>query len=279
MRIASLPVILAASGLRFATDLLVCLRFFTRLPIRPLRFESTLSEDDSFGRALRLAPLAGLVIGGIGALALLVAAWGLGMPPLLAVTLALTAQILASGALHEDGLADVADGFGGGKQRERKLAIMRDSQIGTFGALALMLSALVRILAVATLLDRYGLVAALAVLPAAGAASRGLCLLPLALLPPARPDGLAHAAGVLSPASLASAVAASVFLGTTLPFVGGLTEARALAACGAALVASLAVTRLAQRQIGGQTGDVAGAAQQLGEIGYLLALLIAPWSG
>lgn len=263
----------------FAADLVMCLRFYTRLPIPVMDFEPSGSDDDAFGRALRLAPLAGLVIGGLGALTLLVGIHSLGLPPGVAVTLALAVQIAVSGALHEDGLADVADGFGGGRGRERKLEIMRDSRIGTFGTLALVLSAGLRIVAVTSLLERYGVAAAAAVLPAAAAASRGLGLLPLAMLRPARRDGLGHAAGPIGAASLGSAVAVAVFLGMTLPFVGGFTQGRALAACGGVLLTCVAVTRLAQRQIGGHTGDVAGTAQQAGEIAYLLVLLVAPWRG
>ena len=129
----------------------------------------------------------------IGALALGLAD-RLGLPPLVCAGLAVGALVIVTGALHEDGLADVADGFGGGATRERKLEIMRDSRIGAYGAAALALSLILRVAALSALLD-HGLGAAAAGLILAGAASRAAALAPLALLPAARADGLGAGAG------------------------------------------------------------------------------------
>ena len=181
--------------------------------------------------------------------------------------------------MHEDGLADVADGFGGGTSRERKLEIMRDSRIGTFGALALLLSVLIRTGALATLIERYGLGGGATVLIVAGATSRGFGLLPLAMLPPARADGLAHAVGILPRSVLLSAMGLATLLGAIGPALVGIGALRGLFACAAGAAASLGLTRLARQQIGGHTGDVSGAAQQLSEIAFMLALLVSPSLG
>ena len=109
------------------SDFAGALRFFSRLPIPgPM-------ETDDFRRSLRLAPLAGALLGLAGGL-VFVAALGLRLPAAAAALLALGFGALVTGALHEDGLADVADGFGGGLTRDRKLEIMKDSRIGAFGA-------------------------------------------------------------------------------------------------------------------------------------------------
>ena len=110
---------------RLIADVADNLRFFTRLPL------GGRAAPPDFHRIGWAAPLAGAIVGALGGLSLVVAR-DLGFPPLLAATLAVTTQIFATGALHEDGLADVADGFGGGRDREAKLVIMRDSRIGAF---------------------------------------------------------------------------------------------------------------------------------------------------
>lgn len=230
-------------------DVLACLAFFSRLPVPPR------SNDRSIAQAAAMIPVAGAVIG-LGPALTLLAASKIGVPPGLAVAFAVAALVAVTGALHEDGLGDCADGFGGGATRERKLAIMRDSRIGTFAACAIALSLLIRVEALAHLAP----IRAAAALIASTALSRAVCLWPLALLPPARGDGLGATAGRPKPADLALAFLIACVLGGLLagpPIV----PAAALTA-----VAALAVTGLAWRQIGGQTGDVAGAAQQVGEI-------------
>ena len=257
--------------MRLVSDLLFCLRFYSRLPLPVFRFEAAPHSMGNFGRAVRLVPVAGLLIALPAGL--LLAGAGALLPPELAAVLALMALAATTGAFHEDGLADVADGFGGGRTIERKLEIMRDSRIGTFGGVALGLSLLARWAALTALL-RMGLTPALTALLAAAALSRWLGLLPIALLPPARKDGAAHAA--VGPETGAMA------LGGALALVAGLAPwwlaggalwlcATAVAlACGAAL----GVVHVSYRQIRGQTGDVAGAAQQVAEITFLMALCI-----
>ena len=113
-----------------AQDLCVCLRFWSRLPVPILSWEPEPHGMPDFARCSRMLPVAGAIIGAFGALALLGASM-LGAPASVAAGLGLAASILATGAFHEDGLADTADGLGGGASRQRKLEIMKDSRIGT----------------------------------------------------------------------------------------------------------------------------------------------------
>ncbi len=137
-----------------------------------------------FNRITWAAPVAGVIVGLIGAGAL-----GLtqlfGLPPLLCAGLATAAMVAATGALPEDGLSDVADGFGGGSTRERKLEIMRDSRIGAYGAVALALVLILRASALGSALA-HGFFGAAAGLILVAAVSRTGALGPLALLDPAR---------------------------------------------------------------------------------------------
>jgi adenosylcobinamide-GDP ribazoletransferase len=249
-------------------DLAACLRFYSRLPIPHLGPGDPHAAPD-FATIPRMLPVAGLILALPPAAALLVA-WALGLGPFLAAALALAVSIAVTGALHEDGLADVADGFGGAT-RERRLEIMRDSRIGAYGATALVLTLALRIGALATLLDRAGAAAAVALLRAA-ALSRVAALLPMVLLGPARPDGLSRAVGRPSRGTLGIAGAFGLALAVlALPF--GLPVHGVLAMLLLSGLAALAVTRLAAARIGGQTGDVVGACQQAAEIAGLLGLI------
>ena len=249
-----MPLALLRQG---AEDLGVALALLTRLPLPKLR-EAAFRRQAQAGWAF---PLVGLAVAALAALvgrgALL-----LGLPAEVAAGLVLAAMAAMTGAMHEDGLADTVDGFWGGQSRERRLEIMKDSMIGSYGALALVLSAGLRWMALAELLPLGwgGLVCAAclsrAVLP-------GL----MTALPPARAGGLSRAVGV--PGVWASLVAAGIGLGLGLAAVG-LT---ALGAAVAAGLAAVALGALAKARIGGQTGDVLGAAQQVAEIAVLLVLL------
>ncbi len=242
------------------SDLIACLGFFSRLPLPEAQGAS------AFPGFLRLAPAAGALLGLASALPFLLALY-FHEPPMVAALLALAAGALLSGGLHEDGLADVADGFGGGFSPEKKLEIMRDSRIGAYGGIALVLSFGLRAAALAALAPTPGRAAL--VLAAAGAVSRLACLAPLLLLPPARSDGAGQAAGALTLEEARPAFALALALAASPWFVGF-----ALAACLASLLlaglATWGICALARAQIGGQTGDVAGAAQQVAEISVLL---------
>jgi adenosylcobinamide-GDP ribazoletransferase len=252
---------------RLLADLAACLRFYTRLPLPAFAREADPHAMPEFCRAAWMVLVVGALIGLIGALALAFSV-NFGIAPLPAATIAVGCLVLVTGAMHEDGLADLCDGFGGGTNPERKLEIMKDSRLGTYGAAALVLSLLMRIGTLAGLVA-VDLPLACTVLIAAGAVSRAAGLMPLALLPPARPFGAGFAATPPSPAALRVAAAMSVLFGC-MPLLAGANLPRIIAALIAALLAAYGIAALARRQIGGQTGDVAGAAQQAAEIAMLL---------
>ncbi len=252
---------------RFAGDIADALRFFTRLRVGG----STAGAPLDIDRIAWAAPVAGVVVALIGALVLWLTAL-LGLPLLLRAGLATAALVLATGALHEDGLADVADGFGGGVTRARKLEIMRDSRVGAYGAIAIALALILRVGALAAALDGGSWRASLSLMLVA-ALSRAAALTPLALLPSARADGAGAAAGQLHTNALAAAWGSALVIAAALGLVtiGVVHALLAALMCGAG---ALLMVALARRAIGGQTGDVAGAAQQCSEIAAWCGLLI-----
>eukprot|EP01037_Dinobryon_pediforme_P013023 gene13023-biopygen7980 len=258
----------------YLRDLMACLRFFTRLQIPQLPFETDIHAMLDFKIAIRMLPFAGVIVGLIGSL-VLISGNSLHLPPLISTILMFAALTLVTGGLHEDGLADIADGFGGGGTIARKLEIMKDSRLGSYGVLALIFSSLLRVTAVGSLMTQAGPYAAAGACIAAAALSRGLCLVPLCLLPAARADGAAAAAACPTASTQIFIAVSSLVL--TLVFAGlgtfGLNGALFALAC--ASLASLGMTRLSKAQIGGQTGDVAGATQQVAELTFLVALLVA----
>ena len=254
-------------GLSGARDIADALRFFTRLRMGGPGAAATLDID----RIAWAAPVAGVAVGLIGALVLGVTA-ALGLPLLLRAAFATAALVAATGALHEDGLADVADGFGGGATRARKLEIMRDSRIGAYGAIAIALALILRIGALAAALDGGFWRATLSLMLVA-ALSRAAALTPLALLPPARADGAGAAAGLLDSNALAGAWGSALVIAVALGLVA-LGLAHVLLAALISGAGAWAMVAMARRAIGGQTGDVAGAAQQCGEIAAWCGLLI-----
>ncbi len=243
----------------FATilgDTLLCVGFFTRIPAGGI-------TDRRLADAIWAVPAVGSLVGVVGACAFGIASW-LNLPPAIAAAIALATTMLVTGCLHEDGLADVADGFGGGATRERKLEIMKDSRIGTFGVLALILTVLVRWSALAAL---SGSISMFALLVAAHMASRGIVPMMMTVLPPARTTGLSASAGTVSlNTSLIAAALGLVGLLALGPFATLLSAA-------VLVVWFLLLKSLSERQIGGQTGDVLGTLQQGGEIIVLLVAL------
>ncbi len=240
-------------------DVRTAVLFSTRLPVA---WVGTVEGFD-VARASWALPVAGALVGLIGALVYWLA-FTLGLAPLLCAPLAVAATILVTGCLHEDGLADTADGFGGGATRARKLEIMRDSSTGSYGGSALVLSILLRVGTLAVLADPALVAPALI---AAHVAARATLPAFLNLVPPARADGVS--AGIGRPtrvSALAAGIIGAAALALALGPVAGLAAALTLAA----VFAGMAL--IAMRQIGGQTGDVAGALEQVGE---MLVLLIA----
>jgi adenosylcobinamide-GDP ribazoletransferase len=241
------------------------IHFLTRLPLPRHDAAGTAgAAGANLAQAVWAFPLAGFVVGLIGAIVYLVVdrlllfSWP-------AAALAVAATLFVTGALHEDGLADTADGFGGGDTREQKLEIMRDARIGTYGVCALIIALFVRTAVIAGLTEPALVATALI---AAHVGARAVLPLVMFLLPMARSDGLAFAAG--KPSGVGVAVAAALgFL--ALLFCLGLGHA--LVALVVLAIAVSLLCWLATRQIGGQTGDVLGAVEQMSEIVILLVAL------
>jgi adenosylcobinamide-GDP ribazoletransferase len=230
--------------------------FLTRIPVAAAAPDGARLADAAWA-----FPLVGAGIGAVAALVFLVAElFRFGAWP--AALLAVLAGSALSGALHEDGLADTVDGLCGGRGREQKLAIMRDSRLGSFGGLALVLSVSLRAAALARRGDILG--AGLALI-AAHALSRALLPAAMRVLAPARDDGLAAAAG--RPGT-ANAIAALVIAAAIAILAVG--PVRGTVALGLAVAAVAAAALVARRQIGGYTGDVLGAFQQIAEIVILV---------
>jgi adenosylcobinamide-GDP ribazoletransferase len=241
------------------TDFLVALMLLTRLPVgRFVRGELKL------GRIVWAFPVIGLFVGALGGGVY----WGgclLGLPAWLSAAWAFGAVLLFTGAFHEDGLADTADGFGGGRTVERRLEIMRDSRIGSYGALALVWSSLIRVAALAAIGTPRAVLTTWIVAAMIGRAGM---ILPLLLLKPARSDGLA--------ASMMRVPEWSATLGFALALTAPFLLLRPVAAIvvlAVGLVGSFFMTGLARSQIGGHTGDVFGATEVAVECFVLTALV------
>ena len=247
---------------QWRTELAAAFALLSRLPVG--RFLPDGARVD-FARVVWAYPVVGAVLGALGGAVFWVAVW-LGMGPGLASGWALTALLLLGGALHEDGLADTADGFGGGRDAARKLEIMRDSRIGSYGALALVMSLGLRWAALVGLGGSARVVAGLVV---AGALGRAAIIVVLLAARPARRDGLAAGLGAV-PGGMAAlglavaAVVAWVLLPVGVAVVAGL----------AAVVVGFGLARLGTRQIGGHSGDLLGATSVVAEC-VVLSVLVA----
>ncbi|MGY8676355.1 adenosylcobinamide-GDP ribazoletransferase [Bradyrhizobium sp. UFLA05-153] len=237
-------------------DLRIGLSLATILPLGP----STPVGDGDIARAGRTLPVAGLLVGLLSAAVYAIAS-AVGVTPAPAAMLALASTIIITGALHEDGLADTADGLGGGT-RARRLEIMRDSRIGSFGVCALIVSLGLRWSALAAIAAPRAVLIAL--LLAHVAARAGLPLF-MALVPPARTDGLSAGAG--RPAGPNAAIALG--LGAIVLAIG-FGPGKAILAVILLAFLGLLIAWLAIRQVGGQTGDILGAYEQVAETAILL---------
>lgn len=236
------------------TDLKTGLAFCTRLPVAA-------PGGRRLADAAWTLPLAGVVVGAVGALVYTLAD-GLKLPPFVSATLAVGATVAITGCLHEDGLADMADGFGGGQTKARTLEIMRDSRIGTYGVIALILSFLLRVGAIANLATP-SLVAVSLI--GAHAAARGALPVFMRGVPRARQDGLSVGAGLPGPGAATGAAAIGLLISVFCLGLGtGLWAALLVAA------ALIVLGLWSLKKIGGQTGDVLGGAEQTAEIMVLL---------
>jgi adenosylcobinamide-GDP ribazoletransferase len=254
-----------ADRFRPIAEVVHALRFLTRLPIP---FSRTL-DPPPLAQTMRMFSIAGAVIGVMVA-AVLLLGQTLQLPSHLAAILAVAAGLLVTGGLHEDGLADTADGLGGGKTRERRLEIMRDSRIGSYGALALIVAVAARTAAYAALLYLQPL-AIVAVIMACQSFSRALLVDLMWATPPARADGLSAYVG--QPTRMTAIFA--IVLGLVLTLAAGYFTSfeNSVLALALGLAATAFVRALAVRLVGGQTGDICGAAQVSCEVMMLTAFL------
>jgi len=249
----------------WAHDLLIATGFLTRLPVARLLKVDPEQPVRPLADVAWAFPAVGILTGGLAAVALMMA-HSMGLHPLASALIALAVGVAATGALHEDGLADVADGFGGGVKKKDKLRIMRDSAVGAYGMLALVFSIGIR---AAALSGMAGAGTAAMALISAACISRALIVGAMVGLPAARDDGLGSSAGRPETGTFLTALAVAA---VTAFVLGGAGAWILLAAGGLATIAMMA---LAKRQIGGQTGDVLGATQQVSEIAILLAAAAA----
>jgi adenosylcobinamide-GDP ribazoletransferase len=246
-------------------DLRTAAAFLTRLPVGPSPLPEDTPRPGYLSRSMAMFPLVGAGVGLAAALALF-GANGLGLHPLASALIGIAVAAALTGALHEDGLADFCDGLGGGRTREDRLRIMRDSRIGTFGALAIVFSVGMRAAILAGMSSPWTAAAALVT---AGALSRATLPVILRLLPPARDDGMAAEAGRPDSSRVVAGCIIALIVG--LLVVDDRTVAAALLAVGAA---ATAVAVLARSRLGGHTGDVLGASQQAAEVAALAAVAV-----
>ena len=237
---------------------LLAVQFLTRLPVPADWSEARMAATPRWYPGVGV--LVGLLTGAVY--------WGLALwfPPVLAALLSVAAGVMITGAFHEDGFADTCDGLGGGSTRERKLEIMKDSRLGTYGALGLGLMVATKVAALAAL--PVAMVPALLV--AGHAASRASAVAVIATGTYQRNHGtgkpVATGQGGM-PVALATTALA------LLPFAvmsGGAALAAGLLGL---ILGHLAMRRILDRQLGGYTGDGLGAVQQVSEVGFYLAVL------
>jgi len=247
------------------SDPLAAFALLTRLPM-------PIAPERVAARAAKVAwawPLVGLVVGALSGLV----GWGAsvaGVPGPVVAGLIIACSVILTGAMHEDGLADAADGLWGGWDKARRLEIMRDSRIGTYGVVALILSLGLRWSVLGLVIARFPGGELVLVLAGLGALSRAPMAVLMAAMPHARDDGMAVMVGRVGGiqavlASVIAAVAVVVLIGV----VG-------LQAAGSVVLVTLASAAIAQRKIGGHTGDILGAVQQLAEIAALILLIAHP---
>ncbi len=248
---------------RLAEDLVLAMTFMTRLPLPVAWIRARRRLADAYWAM----PLAGAVVGACLA-ATVVLGQLIGLGPLASAVAGVALATILTGALHEDGLADLCDGLGGAGDRARRLEIMDDPRIGTYGTGALVLAVLMQCALVAQLavgLDRWSFVFTLA---GAGAAARAALPTVFLALPPAKSGGLARCFGRPGGATTIAGLGLTIAgLIACLGWNGAMIGVGAVA--GNAIIAGLAA-----RYLGGYTGDVLGAAITLGFLSALTAATI-----
>lgn len=238
---------------------LVAVQFLTRIAVKPFDDFETAWLD----RSAKYFPLVGALVGVIGGTVIVAATAFLPQP--LPMLLGLAAAIAVTGAFHEDGLADTADGLGGGQTREQRLEIMKDSRIGTYGTIALITMLAIK----ATAMTQIGPIQMVFAFIAAHAAARLASIIAMRLMDYAGDRDTAKAkplATSITGGELAIAVVLGILPGLLLLSFVTLTIS-----LGVAAIAAFVVARKAQRLIGGYTGDILGAIEQVFETAFLVA--------
>lgn len=247
-------------------DLIMALRFFSRLPTG-----KSPHEKPDLGRIAVALPFAALIMAVIPVAIIIAGGWA-GIPSYFTAALAVASMAIIGGGMMEDSLADSADGLFGGYTRERRLDILKDSRHGTYGVTALCLFLVLRVTAIGALIPVSPLVAA-GVWLGANLIGRSAGLWVSVALPQARDEGTSAAAGQLPRSNylvgLATATALLMLLGTPTSSILGV-----LAALAAVCLVVVGWTAVCKRLVGGQTGDLIGAAAGLGEVAALAGLLI-----
>ena len=266
-----------------ARSLVLALQYFTRVPI-PAAVARWAGYSTELQRAsLAHFPGVGILVAGVAIACYGVAAQLLArspLTPLVAAVMSTMATLVLTGALHEDGLADTADGLGGSAERERALEIMKDSRIGSFGALALMLALLLKVGLLAHIGFVGGLPAVAAALLGGHAASRGLALVIVATLPNIGQASTSKSIAVASRIEWTSLAVAALWCVVALALTAALISPGAtIVACAAALCALLWMRRVLVRRLQGFTGDCLGATQQLCECAFYLGTAVALVAG
>lgn len=238
-------------------DIWVAFALLSRLPI-PVDHAHA---GERGAKAAWAYPIVGLAIGLIAGLVAAIAQ-EIGAPRDMSAVVAIAVMVLLTGGMHEDGIADTADSMSG-NTFDRKLAIMKDSHIGAFGAIALTLALLARYSGIASISGWYLILA----LGAVGAVSRAAMVIPMRLLPAARPDGLSASAG--KPSERTTLIALGIALVTSILLMGLFNGIEIFLA---AIVTAVPVYFYARKTLGGQTGDILGATQQFAEIGALASV-------
>lgn len=247
---------------------------------RAVAFLSRLRVPDQFfagdsvpiARSSRAFALAGAVIA-LPAALLLVVLLEFGLNPLFSAALALSCHLLVTGALHEDGLADCADGFGGGSSQEKTLEIMKDSTIGAYGGIALVMSLLLRVAGMAAIASEAAPFAVGLCFVAVASVSRAAMVWHWNTLAAAKSDGVAASAGRPDDNVTRFAIVSGALVGfvLTLPAVGPGGGVLLLVLI---TVSCFAFTRFTDGRVGGHTGDTIGASQQICEVAGLLGLAL-----
>ena len=249
---------------------LSAIQFFTRIPVHAWVGHSAQQLE----QAARYFPLVGICVGALAAGVLWLGAQVLPLP--LAVALSMAAGILVTGAFHEDGLSDFADGMGGGYSREKVLAIMKDSRVGAYGVIALVLVLLLKYQALLSLCSEHSLFFAAAALIAAHGISRLMAASIMLTQRYIREDDSARAKPAAQQLSHASFAIALLIALVPLDFllIASPHFSSVFAAVAAAFLMRVYLAWRLQKRLGGYTGDCLGAVQQLSELAFYLGLLI-----